>query len=1553
MNPAPKHLLQGVIYSIATFFFLGSVAATPIDLSNGSAGQSSLLDLFTADLGIDGINNFTHTAANDPDPRWQVVLPTSQTFQEITLVNRGGGGSWRARFSDLTVQIVDFNGDVTMDTTGGTIIHTSALLNPGNILDGPSSITVDVGGATGNMIRVIRSPSGDGVLSLNEVTATGPERILSFSNSTPVVTPGDPVTFNWETSQHVTALDIDNGVGNVLPFTSNGVGSTTFNAGPSTATSYQLTATDLNGTSQESTTIVVTDQPLIYSMSADNGFVTPGATVELNWKVGGNATTLTLSGDDVLGDTSTTVAPTVDSSYELIATNANGSVSRTVFIRMIEPSVPFINEFLAFNDSGLADEDGSTSDWIELFNPGPDPAPLLGYYLTDDSSDLTKWMLPDITMPSGSYLVIFASGKDRFDPANELHTNFSLSSDGDYLALVKPGGSTIASDYNPAFPPQAFDVSYGFDGQTAAKGFMLTPTPGAVNGPSVEGFVEDTTFSLDRGFYTTPIQIDITTLTPGAEIRYTLDGTKPTAVTGLIYQSGTPIDISQTTVLRAAAFKDGYEPTNVDTQTYIFTADVITHPNMDTGITQDPTYGPQMESSLMAIPSISLNFAEDLDYFEQEVSIEMINFEDGSTQVDAGIERFGQRNTNFAKRSARINFRKDYGPGKLNFDLFENHDWPSFQPAKKYDAIELRAGNHDMSQRGAYLSNRYADDAKLDMGQIAPHGRFVHVYMNGEYWGQYHLRERWNASMLSEYFGGPKEDYEAVNANDRFSQDLTVYDGSGEFWAETEVLAAGPQPFTNARSHVDIIDEIDFMLLYVNGRCESEFRAGGSESRGVPFKFYLKDGDGYLRNPTHSVTDDGPLDLMAELAEEADPDYEMLLADRIHKHFFNDGALTEDKSVERLQDRVDETQLSIISECARWGYRTPSSWNDYQNNLLNNQLPGQDLTMIAKFKAAGMYPAADAPFYNQHGGTPPGVGPTISVTNSDLKVYYILGPSDTNPDPYHSSLDPRLLGGAINPAATEITFDGSGGTPTTFLQTGAMWSYLDNGTDQGTAWRSTTFVENGDWESGPSELGYGDSDEATVVDYIDTVPGGTIQKNITTYFRKSDINIPDTSLYEDFTINFWYDDAIAIYVNGVEVERLGISANAPYTESSSITVDDNAFGTIQVPISYFNNGDNTIAAEVHQRNSTSTDISFNLNLIGNLPGGSDPGLTSDPIPVASSGWLLSRAYNSTTGEWSALNQAFFTTLPVPGDATNLVVSELNYHPDNPITPEELAISSDPDEFEFIELKNIGLQPVDLSGVSFTDGIEFTFAPNNIVPAGGRVIIVRNEEAFEERYASQLGSVIYGTDTLGNSEYGGKLSNGGEQVILEDDFGGVVHDFTYDDTLPWPTASDGPGFSLVLISPFFPAPDHDLASSWAASAQAGGYPGAVSPVGFVGDPDADNDQDGLSAIVEYALGSSDSNSGDSTVSTSQESYEVDGETDDYLTISFVRNHHTINSVTIDPQIGEDLATWSGEPELVLVSETDNLDGTSSVIYRSAVPVGERSSGREFIRIEVEQ
>ena len=131
---------------------------------------------------------------------------------------------------------------------------------------------------------------------------------------------------------------------------------------------------------------------------------------------------------------------------------------------------PVISEFMADNSGYLADEDGQFSDWIEIYNPGPGAVDLAGWSLTDDGALPKKWVFPSRTVNAGQSVVVWASAKDR--AGAQLHTNFSMNDAGEYLALVKPDGTTRTSEWNP-YPAQKENVSWGAASQCALTSVVL------------------------------------------------------------------------------------------------------------------------------------------------------------------------------------------------------------------------------------------------------------------------------------------------------------------------------------------------------------------------------------------------------------------------------------------------------------------------------------------------------------------------------------------------------------------------------------------------------------------------------------------------------------------------------------------------------------------------------------------------------------------------------------------------------------------------------------------------------------------------------------------------------------------------------------------------------------------------------------------------------------------------------------------------------------------------------------------------------------------------
>lgn len=185
-----------------------------------------------------------------------------------------------------------------------------------------------------------------------------------------------------------------------------------------------------------------------------------------------------------------------------------------------------ISEFMASNKTVLLDEDGEAEDWIELHNTGSSAVQLQGWYLTDDSNDLQAWTFPDVSLQANEYLLVFASNKDRAASNSELHTNFKLKSGGEFLALVRPDGTSVASEYAPEYPNQFDDISYG--GST----YFPRPTPGSANSAGVSELEGSLAFGLPHGFYQSPQTLTLTSNLPNGTTRYTLDGSTPPSDTG-------------------------------------------------------------------------------------------------------------------------------------------------------------------------------------------------------------------------------------------------------------------------------------------------------------------------------------------------------------------------------------------------------------------------------------------------------------------------------------------------------------------------------------------------------------------------------------------------------------------------------------------------------------------------------------------------------------------------------------------------------------------------------------------------------------------------------------------------------------------------------------------------------------------------------------------------------------------------------------------------------------------------------------------------------------
>ena len=476
-------------------------------------------------------------------------------------------------------------------------------------------------------------------------------------------------------------------------------------------------------------------------------------------------------------------------SLRLRSTDLSGAWLEKAFVLAVtDPSVR-INEFVASNVGLLGDEDGDTPDWIELFNEQSAAVNLGGWFLTDDPDDLAKWQIPPVSLGPSGYLVVFASGKGRAVAGAELHTNFQLSASGDFLALVKPDGETVADQF--VFGQQFPDIAFGYSGGAGGQGF-LTPTPSAANGEAFAEARNEVSFSHPRGHYESAFDLTLSPLLPGSTIRYTTDGSKPSASSNGTVYSG-PITVSPDTggtrrgsrIIRAVALGGDAAIEKVATHTYLFvngavspaTDGVVNQGNLASSIKNHATYGPLLDDALLALPTVSI--AGGLPgSTESERSLEFF-VPDGTEpgfQLDAGLKVVGGHSVSSPKNNFRVYIRGQYGQSSLSYPLFEDHPY-SDRAAETFNRLNLRSGSHDSffwlasagnppnsggPQKGdaQYLRNRWINDMQLAMGHESQHGRYVQLYVNGEYRGQYQIHEWPNDDFTASYLGGEASDYE-------------------------------------------------------------------------------------------------------------------------------------------------------------------------------------------------------------------------------------------------------------------------------------------------------------------------------------------------------------------------------------------------------------------------------------------------------------------------------------------------------------------------------------------------------------------------------------------------------------------------------------------------------------------------------------------------------------------------------------------------------------------------------------------------------------------------
>jgi len=643
--------------------------------------------------------------------------------------------------------------------------------------------------------------------------------------------------------------------------------------------------------------------------------------------------------------------------------------------------------------------------------------------------------------------------------------------------------------------------------------YFATPTPGAANGVGVLGFVGDVSVSVERGFHTKPFDVQLTSATPGAATYYTLDGSVPTPTNPAATLYSAPINIARTTNLRFAAHREGYEPSSTATHTYVFLEDVLTqdprtdpddslnYPSRWQGnvvgdyevdsrvVTQWGDDNPDntdfgIREALTSIPTISLTLDHDElwnastgiypnagirgEAWRRAGSVEFIdpNSTAENPQFNVGIQMHGNAsafNERLLKHSFKLRFSPKYdGPGRLNIPLFDNTDFSDINQVVLRAAFTDAFGTRTVANRyspldSTYMRDVWMRDAQLAAGGNAAASTYVHLYVNGLYWGLYNPAERTtDEAYFASHLGGQEEDWDVIadfnelkagnrNAwNEMFALSRSIRTANAdEKYQEIQGKNSEGVDDPNLTNYLNIDRFVDYMVLHFHAGVEdwphhNWHAAFNRVDPGAGFEFLTWDQeiglDQLVRDRTEVSDANGPAELFDDLSRSAE--FRLKVADRIQELYFDDGAFTVENNQQRWMDRANQIEKAIIGESARWGdaregqsvtaysSRSPldenvtgaiprgnqtvplitvDHWRDSVTYVNETFFPGAIDIFLQRMRNDSMFPDVLAPSFTVN-GEPVHVGvvdPSSElIMQGDGEVYYTLDGSD-----------PRAVGG--------------------------------------------------------------------------------------------------------------------------------------------------------------------------------------------------------------------------------------------------------------------------------------------------------------------------------------------------------------------------------------------------------------------------------------------------------------------------------------------------------------------------------------------------------------
>jgi CotH kinase protein/Concanavalin A-like lectin/glucanases superfamily/Lamin Tail Domain/Chitobiase/beta-hexosaminidase C-terminal domain/Bacterial TSP3 repeat len=1189
-----------------------------------------------------------------------------------------------------------------------------------------------------------------------------------------------------------------------------------------------------------------------------------------------------------------------------------------------------INEFLTENlgrpsdPTAPVDIDGDSSDWVEIRNTGATVANLLDYTLSDDPALPAKYRFPSLTIPAGGYLVVFASGKARSVNGVQAHTGFKLSNTGQIvLGRSLAGGGTevinqIGTIATP-YPPQRMRSSYGRSDNTLAGtlGYFPAPTPGAANSAAaqVQEFVKDTTFTSDRGLYTGPISVTVTTATPGATLAYTLNGSEPTPTNGTqvpAIDALTPptltLNLSTTTLLRARAWKAGLGSSNVDTQSYLFPVEVLTQnaPIPSMGVAPADTLawgtGGGTPANIASFPGLTF-----------------FGVNPGIVSDPVMDNRFVQSDLMVIPTISLVaDWKHLFGPNSAGQTDGGIYPPAAGVPAEGADRVaSLEMINPDGSPAMPNAKKGFQSDGNIHIFGGTSQGR----------WKSYKLSIRFQCTNDVNY---------------------RVYGDRGTNVFRNFVLDATMNMTWMHPSDANQRERCSFVRDFVMADLQNNMGQRGFHTR--PVHLYLNGlywGLYFLHEkPDHHFAS-------AYLGGDSD-NYD------VFKHSTHPAFAESDPHVNTLPSNL---ALPVAKPTASVPAGNSTCVDNFEalldalgtGNIGANPAVVPDLTVSANYAAVAALIDIDA-FIDY------------------MLLGFVAGNQDWADKNLYASRK-RAPGGKWRFFMWDAEHTFRTGTENFMVTGGNETVPFRNGNPKQIHTRLRTspeyrlrfadHIRQHMFGSGALTVtGMTSAFETRHTEIADAIRGESARwghiraslrtaANLNVPFKRSDFMTERARLTAD-------EDAAGPGTNSLLRNRWNLYM-APSTGQFRQIATGPLYPATEAPdLSQFGGEVPAHYALVVTNPTAGAVGTVYYTLDGTDPRLSGGGVAPGALTIASGGVLDLAASTTFTGrvlngaDWSAATQSYFSVATVPASSANLVISEFSYNPANASAAEIAAGFENSNDFEFIELLNTSATAVNLLGLTFTSGVSYDFTEASTIrqlAPGGRCVIVENAAAFAFRYGAGL--PIAGEFTLSTG-----LSNGGETLTLSTSPGAVVQSFRYNDKAPWPTAADGDGYSLVLIAPFT-QPDHSLPENWRTSATAlGGTPGAPEAAGYaawkstysIAADQADPDGDGFTNAVEYLFGTDPNAATGPLALSAQIAPQTNaGITTQHLTGVFTYPANRTD-ITVRAEFATNLADWANTLATARrVSYVNNPNGTVTETWSCPTPITQ--DVRRFIRLFV--